>query len=53
MVWLSQTKNKSFNGKMLWANWDVSELSARAEEIMSSPIMTVGVQGWPFSPTVA
>jgi NAD(P)-dependent dehydrogenase (short-subunit alcohol dehydrogenase family) len=53
IVWLSSTKNKSFSGKMVWANWDVDELSARSEEIMSSPTMTVGVQGWPFSPAAA
>jgi len=53
LVWLSQPKNKFLNGKVVWANWDVEELTARAEEIKSSPIMTIGYAGWPFSPAPA
>lgn len=49
LVWLSQPKNKFLNGKIVWANWDVEELLARAEEISSSAIMTVGYKGWPFT----
>lgn len=50
LVWLSQAKNKFLNGKVVWANWDVEELAARAEEIQNSPIMTIGTAGWPFNP---
>lgn len=50
LVWLSQTKNKFLNGKVVFANWDVDELSARAEELATSQMMTTGVVGWPFSP---
>jgi hypothetical protein len=50
LVWLTQPKTKFLNGKMVWANWDVEELEARAGEIQSSATMTVGVAGWPFSP---
>jgi hypothetical protein len=50
LVWLTQPKTKFLNGKMVWATWDVEELEARAEEIQGSATMTVGVEGWPFSP---
>lgn len=53
LVWLSQPKNKFLNGKVVWANWDVEELTARAEEIQGSSIMTIGTTGWPFSPAPA
>jgi hypothetical protein len=48
LVWLSQPKNKFLHGRMVWANWDVQELAARAEEISSSAMMTIGYEGWPF-----
>jgi hypothetical protein len=53
LVWLTQPKNNFLNGKMVWANWDVEELEARAEEIQSSAMMSIGVEGWPFSPAAA
>ncbi|KAF1831500.1 NAD(P)-binding protein [Decorospora gaudefroyi] len=53
LVWLSQPKTKFLNGKTVWANWDVEELEARAEEIQNSGTMTWGCEGWPFSPAAA
>lgn len=53
LVWLSQPKAKFLHGKLVWANWDVEELEARAEEIKSSQILTIGCEGWPFTPAVA
>jgi NAD(P)-dependent dehydrogenase (short-subunit alcohol dehydrogenase family) len=53
LVWLTQPKNKFLKGKLVWANWDVGELETRAEEIESSAMMTIGVEGWPFSPIAA
>jgi hypothetical protein len=50
LVWLSQPKTKFLNGKIVWANWDVEELEARAEEIQAGPMMTIGYEGWPFTP---
>ncbi|KAF2726632.1 NAD(P)-binding protein [Polyplosphaeria fusca] len=50
MLWLSQPKAKFLHGKAVWANWDVEELQARAEEIRTSQMMTFGFEGWPFSP---
>ena len=53
LVWLSQPKNKFLSGKMVWANWDVEELEARQDEIKGSSMMTVGLEGWPYSPAAA
>ena len=53
LVWLSWPKNKYLNRKIAWVNWDVKELSARAEKIQSGAIMTFGYTGWPFSPVAA
>ncbi|CAN9465621.1 unnamed protein product [Alternaria alternata] len=50
LVWLSQPKTKFLSGKMVWANWDVEELEARQDEIKGSSMMTVGLEGWPYSP---
>ena len=49
LVWLTQPKNKFLQGRMVWANWDVEELSARSEEIANSTLLTVGYNGWPFA----
>ncbi|KAH8592060.1 oxidoreductase [Bisporella sp. PMI_857] len=35
-------------GKYLWANWDVDELKARANEIEASTQLSIGFVGWPF-----
>lgn len=53
LVWLSQPKTKFLSGKMVWANWDVEELEARQDEIKGSSMMTVGLEGWPYSPAAA
>ncbi|KAF1953535.1 NAD(P)-binding protein [Byssothecium circinans] len=50
LVWLSQPKTKFLNGKLVWANWDVEELFAKAEEIQNSTMLTIGYEGWPFVP---
>jgi hypothetical protein len=48
MVWLAQPKNKFLQGRMVWSNWDVEELSARAKEISAGTMLTIGYSGWPF-----
>jgi hypothetical protein len=35
-------------GKFLWANWDVDELKAKANEVVSGSILAIGLVGWPF-----
>ena len=33
IVWLSQSKTRFLDRKMVWANWDVEELETWAEDI--------------------
>ncbi|KAL4862751.1 hypothetical protein BDV12DRAFT_207010 [Aspergillus spectabilis] len=49
-VWLTSKEASFLNGGLVWANWDVDELKARAGEIQSGSLLTAGVLGWPFSP---
>lgn len=37
-VWLASKEAKFLHGKFVWANWDVDELKARAEEIEKDPM---------------
>ncbi|CAI6266836.1 unnamed protein product [Periconia digitata] len=49
LVWLSQTEKTRFlHGKYVYANSDVDELSAKAQDIKVSDENTTGVIGWPF-----
>ncbi|OQE41881.1 hypothetical protein PENCOP_c004G07035 [Penicillium coprophilum] len=47
-VWLASPEAKFLKGKYLWANWDVDELKARAEEIQESSDLSIVLGGWPF-----
>jgi hypothetical protein len=47
-VWLASPEATFLKGKYLWANWDVDELKARAKELESSSLLTIGLAGWPF-----
>ncbi|KAJ5170925.1 Glucose/ribitol dehydrogenase [Penicillium coprophilum] len=47
-VWLASPEAKFLNGKYLWANWDVDELKAKAEEIKESSDLSIVLGGWPF-----
>ncbi len=49
MVWLASPEADFVKGKFLWANWDVEELKARKEEIQGSSLLTMTLDGWPFS----
>lgn len=48
IVWLASPEARFLKGKYLWANWDVDELKARAKEIESTPLLSIGLAGWPF-----
>jgi len=48
-VWASSPDATFLNGKMVWANWDVEQLKARAEEIQKSSVLTANVLGWPYT----
>lgn len=47
-VWLASPEARFLKGKFLWANWDVDELKARAEEIEAGTQLDIGLVGWPF-----
>lgn len=49
MVWLTSKEASFLNGRYVWANWDVDELKAKAEEIQAGLLLTSGVYGWPFA----
>ncbi|KAF9767503.1 hypothetical protein IL306_015324 [Fusarium sp. DS 682] len=45
MVWLASEEAKFLRGKFVWANWDAQELLTRAEEIKSSMLLRVTLNG--------
>ncbi|KAK3660876.1 hypothetical protein LTR56_000634 [Elasticomyces elasticus] len=47
-VWLAtQPEAKAvLNGRFIWANWDVTELLARRDEILSKDLLTLTLKGW-------
>ncbi|KAJ3485663.1 hypothetical protein NLG97_g6763 [Lecanicillium saksenae] len=47
-VWLASPEARFLNRKFLWANWDVEELKARAEEIAKCSLLELTLTGWPF-----
>ncbi|KAH8810621.1 putative oxidoreductase [Xylogone sp. PMI_703] len=50
-VWLASPEARFLKGKFLWANWDVDELKAKAQEIEKSTYLNIGLTGWPFQST--
>ncbi|KAK7425314.1 hypothetical protein QQZ08_008211 [Neonectria magnoliae] len=47
-VWLASPEAKFLKGKFVWANWDVEELISRADEIESSMLFRVYLDGVPM-----
>ncbi|KAK6212429.1 hypothetical protein LQW54_005203 [Pestalotiopsis sp. IQ-011] len=45
LVWLAAKEAEFLKGKYVWANWDAQELLARAEEIQSSMLLRVSLNG--------
>ena len=45
MVWLASPEADFLNGKLIWADWDVEELMARADEIQQGDTLTLGLHG--------
>ena len=50
-VWLVSPEADFVRGKYVWVNWDVDELKARKEEIMSTDLLNtklggVSLVGW-------
>ncbi|OKL62460.1 hypothetical protein UA08_02908 [Talaromyces atroroseus] len=49
LLWMASPEAGFLNGRTVWANWDVDELKAMAAKIEAGRLMTVGLEGWPFS----
>ncbi|KAL9120136.1 MAG: hypothetical protein Q9187_003306 [Circinaria calcarea] len=48
IVWLASPEASFLKGRVVWANWDVDELKAQAQEIQAGQQMTGGIIGWPY-----
>ncbi|KAE8454263.1 hypothetical protein EG329_005188 [Mollisiaceae sp. DMI_Dod_QoI] len=46
-LWLVSQESEFLRGRFVWANWDVGELMARAEEIKEKDLLTIALNGWP------
>jgi hypothetical protein len=46
-VWLCSPEATFLKNKLVWANWDVDEMKAKAVEIQNSPAFTMNLTGWP------
>ncbi|KAG4420343.1 hypothetical protein IFR04_006549 [Cadophora malorum] len=44
-VWLASSEAAFLKTKFVWANWDVEEVKARADEIKSSNLLRVALNG--------
>jgi hypothetical protein len=44
-VWLASSEAAFLKGKLVWANWDMEELKAKAAEIQGSRLLTIGLEG--------
>lgn len=45
IVWATNPEADFLKGRMVWANWDVEELKAKANEIIESDLLTLGLHG--------
>jgi hypothetical protein len=45
IVWLASEEAKFLKGKFVWANWDAEELLVRADEIQTSMLLEVTLNG--------
>lgn len=45
-VWLSTSQADFLHGRFVWAHWDIDELTAMKERILSDPgLLKIGLQG--------
>ncbi|KAH6684999.1 hypothetical protein F5X68DRAFT_136546 [Plectosphaerella plurivora] len=47
VVWIVSPEAEFLRGKFVWSNWDVEELKAKREQLLSSEDLTLGLIGWP------
>jgi hypothetical protein len=45
LVWLASEEAAFLRGKFVWANWDAKELMDQADEIRSSMLLRVSLNG--------
>lgn len=45
LVWITSDEAGFLRNKFVWANWDVEELKVRAEEIQTSFLLRVSLNG--------
>jgi hypothetical protein len=45
LVWVASDEAAFLRNKFVWANWDVEELKARAEDIQTSSLLRVSLNG--------
>ncbi|KAL8911093.1 MAG: hypothetical protein Q9171_003683 [Xanthocarpia ochracea] len=48
-LWLASPEAAFLRGKLVWANWDVSELQGIGSKIQESSQLTINVDGWPYN----
>jgi hypothetical protein len=49
MVWAVSPDAAFLKGKFIWSNWDVEELKAKKDQILSDPaFLNLGMNGWPY-----
>jgi hypothetical protein len=46
-LWLASQESEFLKGRFVWANWNVEELMARADEIKEKDLLTITLNGWP------
>ena len=46
VVWITSPEAEFLRGKFAWSNWDVEELVANKEELLSSSKLSLGLLGW-------
>lgn len=49
MVWAVSDEAEFLKGKYVFANWDVDEMKERADQIRDTDLLTMTLQGWPFT----
>ncbi|TVY54996.1 Short chain dehydrogenase citE [Lachnellula suecica] len=47
IVWIVSPEAEFLKGKFIWSNWDVDDMIAKKEELVSSNQLTQGLLGWP------
>jgi hypothetical protein len=48
LVWLASKEAEFLKDKYVWVNWDAEELLARADDIRSSMLLRVSLNGMPM-----